>query len=200
LTVAAATATSRIVAMALVLASSSPRRQELLHTAGIAFVVDPADLPESQRAGEEPLAFALRMAREKAQAVFARRPNDVVLGADTIVVVDGKVLGKPSDAEDAARMLRLLSGRSHEVTTAVCLLGPRLEECASETTTVTMTPISEAEIEDYVASGEPLDKAGAYAVQGRASRWVSRIEGCYFNVVGLPVPRVYEMLRKLRVV
>lgn len=185
--------------MALVLASSSPRRQELLRNAGITFVVDPADLPEIQRAGEEHLAFAIRMAREKAQAVFARRPNDFVLGADTIVVVDGEVLGKPSNTEDAARMLRLLSGRSHEVTTAVCLLGPRTDECTSETTTVTITPISEAEIQDYVASGEPLDKAGAYAVQGRASRWVSRIEGCYFNVVGLPVPRVYGMLRKYNV-
>ncbi len=136
------------------------------------------------------------MAREKARAIFARRPKDVVLGADTIVVVDGAVLGKPRDAEDAARMLRLLSGRSHEVTTAVCLLGPGVEELTAETTVVTMTPISEAEIQVYVASGEPLDKAGAYAVQGGASRWVSRIEGCYFNVVGLPVPRVYGMLRK----
>ena len=136
------------------------------------------------------------MAQEKARAIFARRPNDAVLGADTIVVVDGAVLGKPRDAEDAARMLRLLSGRSHEVTTAVCLLGPGLEENVSETTIVTMIAISETEVESYVASGEPLDKAGAYAVQGGASRWVSRIEGCYFNVVGLPVPRVYEMLRK----
>jgi len=190
----------RIKRMVLVLASASPRRQELLRNAGISFVADAADLPEIQHAGEAPLAFAQRMAREKAQAVFARRPNDTVLGADTIVVVDGTVLGKPADAEDARGMLRLLSGRSHEVTTAVCLLGPGIEEGATETTTVTMTPISEAEIQDYVASGEPLDKAGAYAVQGGASRWVSRIEGCYFNVVGLPVPRVYRMLRKLGLV
>jgi septum formation protein len=186
--------------MTLVLASSSPRRQELLRNAGIGFVVDPADLPETQHPGEAPLAFAARMAREKAQTVFTRRPNDAVLGADTIVVVDGEVLGKPRDADDAARMLRLISGRSHEVTTAVCLLGPGLEDAASETTVVTMTTISESEVRAYVAGGEPLDKAGAYAVQGGASRWVLRIEGCYFNVVGLPVPRVYAMLREHGVV
>ncbi|MGH9556821.1 MAG: Maf family protein [Terriglobales bacterium] len=183
-------------AMTLVLASSSPRRQELLRNAGIVFEVEAADLPEVQLAGEAPQAFARRMAKEKARIVFARRPQDAVLGADTIVVVDGAVLGKPSDPQDAARMLRALSGRAHEVTTAVCLLGPAIEEVASETTAVTMTPISEPEIQAYVASGEPMDKAGAYAVQGGASRWVSRIEGCYFNVVGLPVPRVYAILRK----
>ncbi len=184
--------------MPLILASSSPRRQELLRRAGIAFEVEAAELPEIQLAGEAPLAFALRMAREKAQATFARRPQDTVLGADTVVVVDGAVLGKPADREDATRMLRLLSGRSHEVTTAVCLLGPGVEETASETTVVTMSAISEGEIRSYVESGEPLDKAGAYAAQGGASRWVSRIEGCYFNVVGLPVPRVYRMLRKYK--
>ncbi|MGH9556736.1 MAG: Maf family protein [Terriglobales bacterium] len=182
--------------MTLVLASSSPRRQELLRNAGIVFEVEAADLPEVQLPGEAPLAFARRMATEKARIVFARRPQDVVLGADTIVVVDGAVLGKPSDPKDAARMLRLLSGRAHEVTTAVCLLGPGIEETAAETTVVTMTAISDSEIQTYVASGEPMDKAGAYAVQGGASRWVSRIEGCYFNVVGLPVPRVYAILRK----
>ncbi len=184
----------------MVLASASPRRAELLRNAGIAFVVETADLPEIQLAGEAPIAFARRMAHEKARAIFARHPQDAVLGADTIVVVGGAVLGKPADAEDARRMLRLLSGRCHEVTTAVCLLGPGIEEVAAETTTVTMAAISEAEIQAYVASGEPLDKAGAYAVQGGASRWVSRIEGCYFNVVGLPVPRVYGILQKLGLV
>ena len=182
--------------MALILASSSPRRQELLRSAGIVFEVDAAGLAEIQRAGEAPLDFALRMAWEKARAVFGRRPQDAVLGADTIVVVDGEVLGKPSDAADAARMLRALSARAHEVTTAVCLLAPSIEETAAETSLVTMSAISEDEIQSYVASGEPLDKAGAYAVQGGASRWVRRIEGCYFNVVGLPVPRVYEMLQR----
>ncbi len=184
--------------MTLVLASSSPRRQELLRHAGIAFEVEAADLSEVQIEGEAPLAFAQRMAREKARAVFARRPQDAVLGADTIVVVEGEVLGKPRDPADAARMLRALSARSHEVTTAVCLLAPGIEETAAETTLVTMSAISEEEILSYVAGGEPLDKAGAYAVQGGASRWVRRIEGCYFNVVGLPVPRVYEMLLKYR--
>ncbi len=144
------------------------------------------------------MAFAQRMAREKARAVFARRPQDAVLGADTIVVVEGEVLGKPRHAADAARMLRALSNRSHQVTTAVCLLAPGIEETAEETTLVTMSAIREEEIQSYVAGGEPLDKAGAYAVQGGASRWVRRIEGCYFNVVGLPMPRVYEMLRKYR--
>ncbi len=186
--------------MALILASASPRRQDLLRSAGIAFAVETADLPEVQLAGEVPMAFARRMALEKARAVFARRPQDAVLGADTIVVVDGEVLGKPVDAADAVRMLRALSGRSHEVTTAVCLLAPGIQETAEETTLVTMSAISEEEIQSYVAGGEPLDKAGAYAVQGGASRWVRRIEGCYFNVVGLPVPRVYEMLRKRRLV
>ncbi len=186
--------------MSLVLASSSPRRQELLRNAGIAFEVEAADLAEIQLAGETPPNFALRMAWEKASAVLARRPKEAVLGADTIVVVEGEVLGKPRDGADAARMLRALSNRSHQVTTAVCLLASGIRESAAETTLVTMSAISEEEIQSYVASGEPMDKAGGYAVQGGASRWVRRIEGCYFNVVGLPVPRVYEMLRQYRLV
>ena len=179
----------------LILASASPRRAELLRNAGIAFSAQATDVPERRRRGESPGKFAERLAREKARAIRARRPRSLVLGADTIVVIGDRVLGKPRDRRDARRMLRLLSGRTHRVTTAVCLAGPGVEDARSETTRVTMRKLSEKEIRDYVASGEPTDKAGAYAIQGLASRFVSRIEGCYFNVVGLPVPLVYRMLR-----
>jgi septum formation protein len=190
----------------LVLASASPRRQELLRNAGIPFVLQPTDIPEVPQPGEAPRAFAERMAREKALAVFRQRPDDFVLGADTIVVVDAEILGKPRDGADAVRMLRLLSGRRHQVTTGVCLAGPQLrtenrkpetdfEDVRSETTLVTMDAITDEDICSYVSSGEPMDKAGAYAIQGMASRWISRIDGDYFNVVGLPVSLVYRMLR-----
>jgi septum formation protein len=182
----------------LVLASASPRRQELLRNGGIEFVVHPANVAEIPRNGEAPRAFAERMAREKALAVFAQRPNELVLGADTVVVTDGEILGKPRDAADAARMLRLLSGRKHEVITGVCLAGPtlRTENTRSETTLVVMSTLSDDDIRSYVESGEPMDKAGAYAIQGMASRWISRIEGDYFNVVGLPVALVWRMLKQ----
>jgi septum formation protein len=189
----------------LVLASASPRRQELLRNASIPFEVQPTNIPEVPQPGEAPRAFAERMAREKALAVFRLLPNDFVLGADTIVIVDAEILGKPRDRADAVRMLRLLSGRKHQVTTGVCLLGLRprdengkigFEDVKSETTLVTMDPLGEDDIHGYVSTGEPMDKAGAYAIQGRASRWISRIEGDYFNVVGLPVSLVYKMLRE----
>jgi nucleoside triphosphate pyrophosphatase len=191
----------------LVLASASPRRQELLRNAGIPFVVQSTNIPEVPQPGEAPRAFAERMAREKALAVFRRRPNDFVLGADTIVIVDGEILGKPRDSADAVRMLRVLSGRTQQVVTGVCLVGPRprtedqqseggFEDIRSETTLVTVGPLGDDDIHSYVSTGEPTDKAGAYAIQGRASRWVSRIEGDYFNVVGLPVSLVYKMLRE----
>lgn len=198
----------------LVLASSSPRRRELLRNARIPFVVHPADVDESRREGEPALEFALRVATEKAEAVFVQRPSDFVLGADTIVLVEGQVLGKPGDEEEARAMLRRLSGRRHEVTTAVCLMGPKkaptaaeletgdlkllpgFRDCRSETSTVEFAELSNAEINDYVASGEPMDKAGAYAIQGIASRWASRVEGSYFNVMGLPVALVYRILRE----
>jgi septum formation protein len=178
----------------IVLASASPRRQELLRNAGIPFAVQAADILETPRAGEEPRVLAERLAREKAQAVFRERPNDLVLGADTIVVVDEKILGKPRDVDDAARMLRLLSGRSHRVITGVCLVGPGVEDVRSESTIVTVGPFTDKDIVSYVSTGEPMDKAGAYAIQGIASRWISCIEGDYFNVVGLPVALVYRML------
>lgn len=179
----------------LVLASASPRRQELLSSAGIQFEVQPADIREAQLPGEAAKACAERLAREKALAVASQRPDDCVLGADTVVVVDGQLLGKPIDAADAARMLRLLSGRQHEVITGVCLIVSGQASVASETTLVRMSGISEKEIADYVAGGEPMDKAGAYAIQGIASRWIPGIEGDYSNVVGLPIALVFRMLR-----
>jgi septum formation protein len=182
----------------LVLASASPRRQELLRNAGIAFEVQPAHIPEDPQPGESAKACAERLAHEKAQAVARLRPQDVVLGADTVVVVDGQLLGKPSDAADAARMLRMISGREHSVITGVCLVAGGQWSVASESTTVTVSEISENEIADYVASGEPMDKAGAYAIQGIASRWIPRIEGDYSNVVGLPVALVWRLMRQAR--
>jgi len=184
----------------LVLASASPRRQELLRNAGIRFAVQPADVDETPLQGESPRDCAVRLAREKALAVSQTRPQDWVLGADTIVVVDDLILGKPLDNDDAARMLGLLSGRTHAVITGVCLLCPNREgsnvKVASESTLVSMCELSDAEIRAYIATGEPMDKAGAYAIQGFASRWIPRIEGDYSNVVGLPVALVYAMLRE----
>jgi septum formation protein len=189
-----------------VLASASPRRQEILRNAGIAFSVQAADIDETPLKDELPRDCAERLAREKALTVWRMRPRDMVLGADTIVVVDGAILGKPVDGDDAARMLRVLSGRVHQVITGVCVVGGRGDSqltssepetrTASETTLVTMNELSDAEIREYVAIGEPMDKAGAYAIQGMASRWIPRIEGDYSNVVGLPMALVYSMLRE----
>lgn len=184
----------------LVLASASPRRKELLAQAGYQFEVVPANIPEDRLSNEDPIAFVTRLAREKAQFVFDQRAMDheehriIVLGADTIVVVPEEILGKPADAEDAARMLRLLSGRTHQVVTGACLISSEATEVAAETTVVTMEAITETEIAAYVATGEPMDKAGAYAIQGHAARWIPRIEGCYFNVVGLPIALVARMI------
>lgn len=189
--------------MPLVLASASPRRQELLRSAGIPFTVKPADVPEQRLPAEPPTEYAERLARDKARTVWKRAQNHsnlFVLGADTIVLVDNQVLEKPASEADAVRMLRQLSGKVHCVITSVCLIGPRgqgkFEDVRSEITRVCFQSISEAEIRDYVASGEPMDKAGAYAIQGMASRWIPRIEGCYFNVVGLPISLVYRMLQE----
>ena len=179
----------------LVLASASPRRQELLRNAGISFEVQPAHIPEDPLPEEDPRACAERLAREKAMAIARLRPHDPVLGADTVVVVAGQNLGKPADAADAARMLRMLSGRQHNVITGVCLVVSGRCSVTSETTSVTMSDISDKEIAGYVETGEPMDKAGAYAIQGIASRWISRIEGDYGNVVGLPVALVWRMLK-----
>jgi len=182
----------------LVLASASPRRQELLRNAGIPFEVQPAHIPEDPLPGEQAKDCAERLASEKALAVAKQRPRNVVLGADTVVVVDRQILGKPLDAADAARMLRLLSGREHQVITGVCVVANGKSSVASETTKVTMSDLTEKEIADYVATGEPMDKAGAYAIQGIASRWIPRIDGDYGNVVGLPVALVWRILREGR--
>ena len=195
----------------LVLASASPRRQELLRNAGIEFTVQAANVDETPLPGEQARECAKRLAREKALAVWRSRPQDVVLGADTVVALDHYILGKPVDEEDAARMLRMLSGREHRVITGVCLVtsadiekvtrgegsGEQIR-AGSETTVVMMAELSDEEIHAYVTTGEPMDKAGAYAIQGVASRWIPRIEGDYSNVVGLPVALVYRMLREVR--
>jgi septum formation protein len=180
----------------LVLASASPRRAELLRNAGIRFSVDPADVPEQPFAGEPPIDYAQRLARAKALAVFARHPDEAVLGADTVVVIDEHLLEKPADANDAARMVRLLSGRTHQVITGVCIAARGFERTEAEITQVTFGELSGEEIAAYIKTGEPMDKAGAYGIQGIASRWATSIQGDYFNVVGLPVARVYRLLRK----
>ena len=188
----------------LVLASASPRRRELLAQAGFAFSVRPAQIPEDPRPGEDPIAYVTRLAREKAEAVFREisseesAPPHVVLGADTTVTLDNHILGKPDDAADAARMLRLLSGRTHLVMTGVAAVTLQSVEVAAEVTAVRFLTLSDREIGDYIATGEPMDKAGAYAIQGRAARWIPRIEGCYFNVVGLPLALVGSMLESLK--
>jgi septum formation protein len=184
----------------LILASASPRRRELLAQAGYTFEVAPAHVPEVQKPGEDPIRFVTRLAREKAEAVAAGpgiTPDTIVLGADTIVVVDEEVLGKPRDEADAARMLRLLSGQTHQVITGICLAKGRERQRAAEVTFVRFSTLSDGEINAYVATGEPLDKAGAYAIQGRAGRWVPRIHGCYFNVVGLPLALVSSMIEAM---
>jgi septum formation protein len=178
----------------LILASSSPRRRELLTEAGIAFTVHPADIDETHRPGESPIDFTQRLAREKAEAIFAKHPEATVLGADTVVVCDEEILGKPSDETDAARMLKKLSGRDHQVITGVALVSLSGTQTHVETTIVTMREISEEEIKKYIATGEPMDKAGAYAIQGAAAAFISKIEGDYSNVVGLPVKLVQQML------
>jgi septum formation protein len=246
--------------MTLILASASPRRRELLTQAGISFQVHPANIPEDPNPGEDPIAYVIRLAREKAEVVFAellRCPEGhseksaeqdagpstwpgaesapdsaqhdsidivtnegasaqattlVVLGADTAVTIDGQILGKPEDAADAARMLRLLSGRTHRVITGIAVVRSQIpgaasfdrgrtgsgafirSEVAAEVTAVKFLTLSEQEIADYIATGEPMDKAGAYAIQGRAARWIPRIEGDYFNVVGLPLALVSTLL------
>jgi len=178
----------------LVLASQSPRRAEILRQAGVPFIVRTAPVDETPLADEKPEDYVRRLAEEKAMAVAAA-PDETVLGADTIVVIGSQLLGKPADAADAHRMLEALSGQCHQVLTGICLRRPSglvRDFAATRVWFASMTP---SEIQDYVASGEPLDKAGAYAIQGLGSKFIERIEGCYFNVVGLPVALVYKHLR-----
>jgi septum formation protein len=180
----------------LILASRSPRRREILENAGLRFIVRPAEVEEKRLAGESAEAYVKRVARAKAEAIEAGA-RDIVLGADTVVAVDDEILGKPADREEATRMLRRLSGREHVVMTGICLRSAaRLIEDV-EATRVQFVPLSRQEIRDYVASGEPMDKAGAYAIQGLASKFVGRVAGCYCNVVGLPIALVYRRLKEL---
>jgi septum formation protein len=206
------TATSEFPAR-LILASASPRRRELLAQAGYAFSVEAADVDESLLPGEEAGAYVRRLAEEKAQAVFARHKTPgapslpassarvgstnsplIVLGADTTVVCDGEILAKPEDADDAKRMLRRLSGRTHEVLTGVAVVTRAGVVSDVEATLVTFVSIAEDELDFYCATAEPMDKAGAYGIQGYAARWIPRIDGDYFNVMGLPIARVVRMI------
>ena len=189
----------------LILASASPRRSELLTQAGFSFQVHPAHIPEDPNPGEDPIAYVVRLAREKAQAVFdlfSANPETAVdlavLGADTTVTLDNHILGKPEDPADAARMLRLLSGRTHRVITGVAVVTAERTEVAAEVTGVSFLALSEQDIAGYIATGEPMDKAGAYAIQGRATRWIPRIVGDYFNVVGLPLALVSTPLESCK--
>lgn len=180
----------------LILASQSPRRRELLTTAGFSFDVRVRPVEEVRGAGEAPEAYVRRLARSKADAAWENR-DEIVLGADTVVVLGGDVLEKPRDPGDARRMLECLSGREHRVITGICVRHARGCEVDHVSTIVRFLPLNDAEIDAYVASGEPMDKAGAYAIQGLASKFVESIDGCFFNVVGLPVSRVYRYLQAL---
>jgi len=184
-----------VPALPLVLASASPRRAELLRLAGFVFTVAHAAVDETPRPREPPAAYVRRLAEEKAAAVAAHHPGAVVLGADTTVVADGDIMGKPADDGEAAAMLRRLQGRAHDVLTGVAVVAPGGRNSAVAETRVWMATLSEAEIAAYVASGEPADKAGAYGIQGRAARFITRIDGSYPNVVGLPVAVVHDLLR-----
>ncbi|HEY6412300.1 MAG TPA: Maf family protein [Edaphobacter sp.] len=185
----------------LILASASPRRRELLTQAGLGFTVESSDINEDRLQHESAAAYVQRLAEEKAQAVWNLRSSLdtledplLVLGADTCVVSDGHILGKPTSVEDARRMLRILSGRTHAVLTGIAVANRGKILSDVEVTQVTFNVLKDAAIAEYVGSGEPLDKAGAYAIQGYAARWIPRIEGCYFNVVGLPIARTITLL------
>jgi len=183
----------------VILASQSPRRRELLTLVGIPHTVQPADLDETYRDGEEPAAHAQRLAREKAAAVAARAPDALVIGSDTIVVVDGDVLGKPRDEAHAAQMLTRLSGRSHVVMTAVAVQWRGRERSAVEVVGVTFHPLDVQDIHAYIATGEPMDKAGAYGIQGYGATIVERVDGDYFAVMGLPLQRLVRLMLELGV-
>jgi septum formation protein len=224
--------------MNLILASASPRRRELLTQAGFTFQVHPAHIPEDPLPNEDPIAYVVRLARQKAEVAYGELASEVVkgtvvkgavvkgpvvkgtglspyiespkeqgalapegnlmvLGADTTVTIDNLILGKPENPADAARMLRLLSGRTHRVITGVAIVTATRTEVAAEVTGVRFLTLSDQEIADYIATGEPMDKAGAYAIQGRAARWIPRIVGDYFNVVGLPIALVTTMLESV---
>lgn len=178
----------------LLLASGSPRRRELLTQAGFVFTVIPADIDESRLADEAPEAYVQRLALEKAQAIHQQHPNATVIGADTTVVCDGAILGKPADRGEAEQMLRRLSGRVHEVHTGIAVVSGAGERAQVETTRVYFSAIQEADLAHYLSTGDSLDKAGAYGIQGYAARWIPRIEGDFFNVMGLPIAALVRLL------
>jgi septum formation protein len=183
----------------VILASQSPRRRELLTLIGIPHTVRPADIDEAYLPGEEPTAHAQRLAREKAAVVSAAEPDAVVIGSDTIVVVDGEVLGKPRDEAHAAQMLTRLSGRSHVVMTGVAVRWRGMERSAVEMVGVTFHPLDVRDIQAYIATGEPMDKAGAYGIQGFGATIVERVDGDYFAVMGLPLQRMVRLMADLGV-
>ena len=186
-----------MTALPVILASQSPRRRELLSLVGIAHDVQPADIDESYLIGEPPRDHAERLARGKAEVIAAREPDAVVIGSDTIVVVDGDVLGKPIDVNDAVRMLARLAGRSHTVVTAVAVAWRGETRSAVEEVEVTFHPLSRDEIDAYIATREPMDKAGAYGIQGYGATIVARVDGDYFAVMGLPLQRLIRLLDSL---
>ena len=185
-------------AIPIILASNSPRRKELLRQIGVSFTVDPADVDERPFPGERPEDYAVRVALDKARVAAARSKNGVIIAADTIVVVDDTILGKPADRNDAERMLTVLSGRVHRVITGLAVIDAADGKTMTNSvvTSVWFRDLSQQEIQSYVAGGEPLDKAGAYGIQGKGALLVKQIEGCYFNVVGLPLSLLGELLRK----
>ncbi len=182
--------------MNLILASQSPRRRELFELIGLPFTALVSEADEDIPL-EEPGAYVEKLALRKAEAVFAQRPGDCVVGADTIVWLDGGIIGKPRDEADAYRILRTLSGRTHTVYTGLAVLAPGSRELLHDITQVTFAPLSDEEIRAYIKTGDPMDKAGAYGVQGKGAIFVDRVEGCYFTVIGLPVPKLYRALAKL---
>lgn len=179
----------------LILASASPRRRDLLAQIGVPHTVHPADIDEARFFREKPEIYVRRLALEKARAVARLHPGGTILAADTTVVLDGEVLNKPGNLDDARRMLQALAGRTHQVHTGIAVLGPGGEQAHVETTAVAFTAIPPAELAAYLATGDSLDKAGAYGIQGYAARWIARIEGDFFNVVGLPLVSVLRLLR-----
>jgi len=188
-----------VSAIRVVLASASPRRRDLLNVIGIPHEVRPANIDETMRAREAPRRHAERLAREKASAIATRDPDLITIAADTVVVISRKVLGKPVDPEDAARMLRLLSGREHTVITAVAVSRGRKLRSAIEEVRVKFRRLRDDEIDSYIATGEPMDKAGAYGIQGYGATIVERIEGDYFAVMGLPLVRLVGLMRDVGV-
>ncbi|HSY36800.1 MAG TPA: Maf family protein [Acidobacteriaceae bacterium] len=180
----------------LILASASPRRRDLLAQAGLRFDVLPAHIDETLQPNETPIAYVQRLALEKAQAIHTLHPKATVLGADTTVVCEQQILNKPTDLSDAERMLRQLSNRAHQVHTCIAVVTPTTQRSHVETTSVFFSAIPDAELAHYLTTGDSLDKAGAYGIQGYAARWIPRIEGDFFNVMGLPIAAVLQLLRE----